>query len=91
MTIDEMRAIMDENSGWSLHSHSGDNNSFDYVYEEYPIHCQVYPGSNEFEFIYVTRRFFSLRSGIIGSFDNRDHFIRRFIHFKSEADLLEYR
>ena len=91
MTIDKMKAILGEDSGWTLHSHSGDKSSFDYVYEDYPIHCQVYPELNEFEFIYVTQRFFSLRSGIMGFFDNDSHFTKRFANFKSESDLLEYR
>jgi hypothetical protein len=90
MDKEKLIQLMRGRGGWTPHSYSGDKSSFDFCLEEYPIHCQIYPGSNSFEFIYVTPGMIALNSGIMSGFDNNDHFNRRFSHFKRVADRLVY-
>ena len=74
---------------WTLHSRAGDYSSVDYCLCETPVHCVIYPETEQFQFVYVTQGFFKLDSGIMGSFLNEKHFSSRFNAFMKIVIKLE--
>ncbi len=87
MDLSELNLLM-KNREFTLHSSSGSNAWYDYV-DNMAIHCTVYIKSKVFAFDYATPNMFMLKSGNIGSIENKKHFDMFYKKFKHEVYKLE--
>lgn len=66
---------------WKLHFKG--KTCYSYRRDDLSISCEVYPGSNDFQFKFLTKKLHLLLSGKLGPITNREHFekgLSRFLY-----------